>query len=74
MDNDKSKGKGIVLSCGVCHRYFRYDELIIEPSWNGKYLCYRTPCCKSEQWMTRTDMARPDKYLFFITHDAYEKG
>ena len=65
------EGKNIRLSCGICHREFYYNNLIKERSWNGKWDCYFTPChCHTEQWSSVKELARPDKYLFRMTHDT----
>lgn len=65
----EKSGSSIRLSCGVCRKYFRYSDLIIEPSWNGKWLDYKSPCCNSISWAEVKELARPDKYLFRMTHD-----
>lgn len=59
-----NKGSEMALSCGVCHRRFKYKDLIIEPSWNGKWKVYLTPCsCHTESWMAVSDLVKGDPHL-----------
>ena len=51
------------LVCGVCGRKFYYNDLKIEPSWNGKWKCYRSPCCDSEQWSSIKEISFLNKYI-----------
>ena len=58
------KKSNILLSCAYCHKFFYYSDLIEEPSYNGKWKCYRTPCkCRTEAWSTLKDVDFFYKYI-----------
>lgn len=53
-----------LLSCAYCHRQFLYRELVTEPSYNGKWICYRTPCrCRTEAWSAVRDIGYFGKFI-----------
>lgn len=44
----------IYITCGHCHRRLKYSELLREPSWNGKWMNFITPCCH-DGWSSTKD-------------------
>lgn len=67
MKDSKSKGKtelvtSVVCSCNRCHKRFKYENLIMQPSWNKAWTDYLSPCCKASWSSIRDNVYDSTKY------------